>query len=70
MGCGMGIIIRPEDHPKMRFVGEDFRWCEMKCNREDDHDRVGEHWYDAGFFRTSWMIEKDVLWLADSQEGK
>lgn len=56
----LGIIIKKED--------PDIEWASahivMHCNREEDHPKVGKHWYKTKYYKVEWEIKGDEIWMA------
>ena len=69
--CSMGIFISPQNSDA-RFCGkaltkhQDFDendvWIEIKCNRQDPHEKFGIHWHAGGHFRIEWSVDSGGVW--------
>lgn len=70
--CSIGLtIIKPENTEKVNGSGLTFCgeykhvWVEVKCNRPERHDVVGEHSYTGPYYRINWQIGGDSVWIGE-----
>uniref|UniRef100_A0A6M3XZA4 Uncharacterized protein n=1 Tax=viral metagenome TaxID=1070528 RepID=A0A6M3XZA4_9ZZZZ len=64
--CSIKVIVTKKQFGDITFVGfrENNPRIEIPCNREDDHPKEGDHWFDGRLFKVTWTVDKDAIWLA------